>query len=409
MSQSTFVTPTYQKYSYCPYLSHLLIMTTLLPVSFFILKYIGLWQPVQWTGWRAHLYTLFSIFSVIILYTDTGSQVVDALETSVTVSDYADHSFILLTMIGICIKMGSILKNRKQIIDLVTALQSGSFQTRNSAEDEVLREFEYIMKWRTILFGIFVQMGTTNLIVRSLIYMAPYRITITKLYLPWDTKTAIGYWTAWLFQAISRWFGGPVNVACDSLVSGVMYRASAQFKILQIRLRDLTKPVASHETKDDDVKQWETKKMMELVEEHLEIIQIISKLNDIFGFVIFMQYCVSSTVLCVTVFVFAQVTKFDGYAAMMITYTGCLYFQVYLLCSAGSEMAYQSSKFASHVYASDWDRLQISTQKSLLLMMMRSHKPLKFTSFNIIELSIDSFSQIVKFSYSAYNVLAHGQ
>lgn len=74
------------------------------------------------------------------------------------------------------------------------------------------------------------------------------------------------------------------------------------------------------------------------------IYRIISKLNDIFGFVIFMQYCISSTVLCVTVFVFAQVRQFDGYAAMMVTYTGCLYFQVYLLCSAGSEMTYQVIK-----------------------------------------------------------------
>lgn len=117
-------------------------------------------------------------------------------------------------------------------------------------------------------------MGTLNLIIRSLIYLAPHRITITKLYLPWDTKTFIGYWTAWIFQAISRWFGGPVNVACDSLVSGIMYRASAQFKILQVRLRDLTKPGALHETKDDDVSHWEARKMTNLVKEHLEIIQL---------------------------------------------------------------------------------------------------------------------------------------
>lgn len=122
-------------------------MTTLLPISFFILKYIGLWQPVHWNSrWKIYFYKIFTIFSVIILYVDTGSQIVDAFEVCKTIADYADHSFILLTMIGICIKMASIIKNRKDIVDLINKLQSGSFQSRNSLEDQVLNDFENLMK-----------------------------------------------------------------------------------------------------------------------------------------------------------------------------------------------------------------------------------------------------------------------
>ncbi|XP_034939950.1 uncharacterized protein [Chelonus insularis] len=348
----------------------------------------------------------FTCGNIIYLSIDSFSSVVDAIESSHSISDYADHSFIALTMIGICIKMGSIVKNRKEIAELMELLCGGSFKTRNKEEEEVLKSCETIMKWRTISFGIFVQMGTTNLIISSLFYLAPHRITITRLYLPWDTKTLEGYWIAWVLQAISRWFGGPVNVACDSLVSGVMYRASAQFQILAIRLKDLVKPRKSKNEGNEDVRKHESKIIARLVKEHLEIIQIISKLNDIFGFVIFMQYCVSSTVLCVTIFVFAEVKQFDSHCAMMITYTGCLYFQIYLLCSAGSEMSIQSINFAEYIYTCDWDELKIGTKKSLMLMMMRSHRPLKFTSWHMIELSIESFSQIVKFSYSAYNVLS---
>ncbi|XP_044579264.1 odorant receptor 46a-like [Cotesia glomerata] len=392
---------------------------TLLPVSFFILKCIGLWQPVHWKGFKTLLYSLFTGFSFVILFTDTGCQIVDCFVTCKTVADYADHSFILLTMIGICIKMGSIIKNRNRIVELIERLQTGAFQDKNPDEERILKEFDSIMKWRTILFGIFVQMGTVNLIISSALYLAPHRITITKLYLPWDTKTLEGYWTAWVLQAISRFFGGPVNVACDSLVSGVMYRASAQFKILASRLRGfLHEPQYSEKNNNNNknvkydyhrVEKHEAEKMAELVKEHLEIIQIITMLNDIFGFVIFMQYCVSSTVLCVTVFVFAQVRQFDTHCAMMITYTGCLYFQIYLLCSAGTQMTSQSQNFVSYIYTFDWNELTVKTKKSLLIMMIRCYRPLKFRTWSMIELSIESFSQIVKFSYSAYNVLAQSQ
>nr|WGO81741.1 olfactory receptor 61 [Microplitis mediator] len=387
-------------------------MKPLLPESFFILKCIGLWQPVHWKGFKTWIYKLFTVFSIVILFTDTGSQIVDCFVTCKTVSDYADHSFILLTMIGICIKMASLVKNRHRIFELMERLKTGAFQTNNLEEENILVKFDNIMKWRTVLFCIFVQMGTVNLIISSVIYLAPQHVTITKLYLPWDTKTVAGYWTAWVLQAISRLFGGPVNVACDSLVSGVMYRASAQFKILAARLRGFLLEPANFENSKYDyhrVEKHEAKKMAELVKEHLEIIQIITKLNDIFGFVIFMQYCVSSTVLCVTVFVFAQVRQFDIHCAMMITYTGCLYFQIYLLCSAGTEMTSESLNFVSYIYTFDWNELKLSTKKSLLIMMLRCHRPLKFRSSQMIELSIESFSQIVKFSYSAYSVLAQSQ
>ncbi|KAK0074998.1 hypothetical protein PV325_007512 [Microctonus aethiopoides] len=76
----------------------------------------------------------------------TSSQIVDAFEVCKTIADYADHSFILLTMIGICIKMASIIKNREDIVDLIKKLQSGSFQSRNSVEDQVLSDFENLMK-----------------------------------------------------------------------------------------------------------------------------------------------------------------------------------------------------------------------------------------------------------------------
>ncbi|KAK0079826.1 hypothetical protein PV325_000764 [Microctonus aethiopoides] len=196
---------------------------------------------------------------------------IDIIDICKDISDCADNSFILLTMVGILFKMLNTLKNRKRIVDLVNRLQSNSFKPRNSTENKVINDFEYVMKWKTITFAVVLQLGTVNLIVQSLIYLAPHRMTITKLYLPWDAKTFIGYWTAWILQVFGRWLDGPIIVACDSLVSGILYRIAAQFKILQIRLHSL----ANLEGNYQDEEHWETKKMVELVKEHLELIQLI--------------------------------------------------------------------------------------------------------------------------------------
>nr|QNL14982.1 olfactory receptor 38 [Aulacocentrum confusum] len=388
-------------------------MTKFLSGIFLLLSHVGLWQPCHWAAsWKAFIYKIFTVWNFIFFFIDMGSQIFDYFQLCENLSDYADNSFILLTMVGISIKMIYMIYNRRNIIELLKIIQSGSFIPRNQEEDKLRHEFENRMKWRTISFAIFMQMGTINLIISSIINLVPNRMTITKLYLPWNTKTSfMGFWMAFILQCISRWFDGLIIVACDGLVAGTMCRAAVQFEILQFRLKDLTSCTLVKQDKTDkgDVERLETETIAKLVREHLEIIRMVSKLNSIFGFVVFSQYWVSSIVLCVTVFVFSQVQVFDTRSAMLVTYIGCMYFQVYLLCSAGNEMTSQSSNLATYIYMCEWEDLTINTKKSLLLIMIRTCKPLKFTSWQLIELSIASFSQIVRFSYSAYNVLAQSQ
>lgn len=122
-------------------------MTTLLPVTFFILECVALWQPVHWTSkWKTYLYTIFTISTIIIFSVDFGSQMFDIIDICKDISDCADNSFILLTMVGIFFKMLNTLKNRKRIVDLVNCLQSNSFKSRNLTENKVLNDFEYAMK-----------------------------------------------------------------------------------------------------------------------------------------------------------------------------------------------------------------------------------------------------------------------
>lgn len=122
-------------------------MTEFLPVSFFILQYAGLWRPVHWSkGWKKRLYPLFTIFVFTLMLTDTGSQIVDIFEKAKTLSEFADGSFILLSMVGILAKMVTIVNNRKHITVLVEVLNSGSFKTRNPDEDKIRQRFEHAMK-----------------------------------------------------------------------------------------------------------------------------------------------------------------------------------------------------------------------------------------------------------------------
>lgn len=122
-------------------------MTKLLYFNFTILQYSGLWQPVNWpTGWKTRLYPFYMFFLAFTFSYDTISNIINLFMTAKTVSDYANHSFILLSSLGVSVKMASNIGNRKRIAELVKILTSGSFHTRNPNEDKVRQQFESAMK-----------------------------------------------------------------------------------------------------------------------------------------------------------------------------------------------------------------------------------------------------------------------
>ncbi|XP_011705227.1 PREDICTED: odorant receptor Or2-like, partial [Wasmannia auropunctata] len=102
-------------------------------------------------------------------------------------------------------------------------------------------------------------------------------------------------------------------------------------------------------------------------------------INDVFSQVIFVQFFVS-----ILVFMFVQ---------------------IFIYCWAGNEVMLKSTGLGEAIYHMDWILMTISEQKDLLMIMKRSTRPIKFTSSFLVTLSLESYGNILKASYSAFNVL----
>ncbi|KAL0112585.1 hypothetical protein PUN28_012115 [Cardiocondyla obscurior] len=53
----------------------------------------------------------------------------------------------------------------------------------------------------------------------------------------------------------------------------------------------------------------------------------------------------------------------------------------------------------------DWPSLSVTEKKELMMIMARTNIPIKFTSSFLITMSLQSYSSILKTSYSAFNLL----
>nr|AXM05270.1 odorant receptor [Campoletis chlorideae] len=152
---------------------------------------------------------------------------------------------------------------------------------------------------------------------------------------------------------------------------------------------------------------------IELHEQHVENhyfkvhlnFRFADSLNDIFSNVVFLQFALSSLILCVSAYETSAMKLFSPEFAALMLYLCCMLVQIFIYCFYGGELTLQSVDICDAVYRMDQSSLSIKTKKSLVMIMMRALRPITFSCGNVITVSLDSFNRLIKLSYSVYNVL----
>ncbi|XP_011304112.1 putative odorant receptor 85d [Fopius arisanus] len=236
----------------------------------------------------------------------------------------------------------------------------------------------------------------------SLCTEAPRGILPYQAWYPYNTSTLVGFWSAYLHQIIAHAYGAFTNAACDTLMYGFIMQICPQFGILQHRFQCLPKSFAGI---TENVHQCEKNQLRNCVKHHLQILHYAEECNRVFDFLICLQFFVSSTVLCVSVYRLAQINLTSPDFAIIVMYLLCMLSQIFILCISGSYVTSESHNMVDGIYSMDWTSLNPQTQKSLVFIIIKCLRPIKFKSGNILLLSISSFNKLIRLSYSAFNVL----
>nr|QNL15012.1 olfactory receptor 68 [Aulacocentrum confusum] len=299
-------------------------------------------------------------------------------------------------MMGVCSKIMNILINHNDIIDLIRTLQSSPCCAEDHDELFIQSTFDRAIKTRTMAYACLTESAVVIVVTVSLFCDVPQRVLPYKAWLPFSPTTNFRYWISYTHQILAHVFGALVNVAFDMLIPSLILQICCQFRLFEHRMLDMSKQTSSR---------LEKKKLVNCVRHHNKIFQLTEVTNNIFHWVIFLQFSISTIVICVTVYGLSKTPVSDPEFSAMILYLACMLTQIFVLCYSGTEITLQSDHASEAVYQIHWTVINTKTQKNLIMIMMRSVKPIKFTAGWFIDISINSFNQLVKLSYSAYNVL----
>ncbi|XP_019698822.2 odorant receptor 46a isoform X3 [Harpegnathos saltator] len=353
----------------------------LLSLNFFIYTMGGIWRPVEWTsGYAKVLYSVFSFCTIVPIYFLMLTQFMDLVLVVDNVDDFITNSLMFMTIVAVCCKATTALLRRDVIIDLMQTLSREPCKPQDADEAAIQMKFdEFIRAW-----------------------------------LPYDSTLSLAFWITSIQQMTSLIFATIINVGTETLVFGLFLQTCAQLEILERRLHKLVIDRTAGKAAGGQRK-WSSvapplreKGMISgYIHHHLRIYELVMyarTVNGVFNQILFVQFFGSILTLCTSVYYLSSHIM-EITAATMVIYTAGMFVQIYVYCWSGNEVILKSTNVGDAIYHTDWPLLTISEKKDLLMIMRRSAIPIKFTSSFLITLSLQSYSNILKTSYSAFNVL----
>ncbi|KAF3054557.1 Odorant receptor 020 [Nylanderia fulva] len=355
-----------------------------------ILMVVGCWPPNSWTSslCKRTVYNAYTIFISLLLFTFVLSQLMDIILNVDNTDDFADTFYVMLALVISCCKMIGLLINRKNIEMLTNILIRKPFIPLEADEIEIRHRFDKTIQTNSLCYTILVE--TTCICIALTSVFTNFRKG-TLTYREWTPyNSSVIFRIMYTRQLISTLFGSMVNVACDTLICGLLLHVCCQLEILECRLRKFT---------------LGRNNLRECLRQHDGIFKFAFMVNEKFKIIIGIQFIVSTLVVCSNLYQLAKMTMTSVQAFPLILYTCSMLAQILIYCWYGNEVKLKSVELVSNVFKTEWLELDQSGKKSLLIIMNRSLIPIEFSSAYILTLNLDSFVNLLKTSYSAYNIL----
>lgn len=118
----------------------------ILKESFFALTCVGLWRPVDWRGIKGVLYNIYTLLVILSSVSFILSESVELIFFNEGIFDFFNNSSMLITVIGMCGKITTVIKNRGTIIEMMKNFQGKTFSPRDQQEEIIHKNFNRIIR-----------------------------------------------------------------------------------------------------------------------------------------------------------------------------------------------------------------------------------------------------------------------
>nr|ARO76420.1 odorant receptor 14 [Conogethes punctiferalis] len=235
--------------------------------------------------------------------------------------------------------------------------------------------------------------------------------------LPFDHSSPKNYVLAYFFAITTFAYMSHFVMGNDLLMQAHLLHLVCQFTVLSDCFENIVED-CTKEFKDADInslirnevfQRVYKNRLRDMVNQHRSILSHVMELRDALSGPMLGQLAASGILICFLGYQTAttgvgNVTKF----LMSLLFLGYNLFEFYIICRWCEEITVQSEKVGEAAYCSNWEcglTVIPGVKSCLLLVIARATKPVVMTAGGMYNLSLMSYSSLVKASYSALTVL----
>ncbi|XP_043264934.1 odorant receptor 94a-like [Colletes gigas] len=318
------------------------------------------------------------------------TQIFDIIYNVDSQESLSDNFYLTLGIFGSCCKMCTLLISRENYAILINTLHKEPFVPVNTDEIKIRTRFDKLAKWNAIAYMTVFESCLGWMIATSIVPDFRSRQLTYRIWLPYNYSSSFVFAITYGYQAVGMTIGTLVNIACDSLFSGLLIHTYCQFEILRHRLKHIVK------NQNDSAKQCAYL--------HNHIYKFATMVNNEFKTMVLIQFLVSITMFCFDLYLLTQIEVGSKFMEMML-FAMCTLMQILYYCWYGNEIKLKSLEVPNMVIESNWTSLDNDAKKILLMIMKRATKPIEFSSAHLVSMNLETFKTILKTSYSAMSVL----
>ncbi|CAL1679058.1 unnamed protein product [Lasius platythorax] len=376
----------------------------LLSLNFLLYTLSGVWRPIKWTSKCSKcLYSVFTFSTIYLLNFSVLIQLMDIVLVVDNIDEFATISLMFLTALATFCKAATAVIRRSEIINLVKILQEKPCKPSSEEEINIQMKYDNLIRTCSISYTLLAAFSATGATIGEILATLQGELPYPG-WVPYDIYSSLVlFWFTSLQEMLALAFGTIVNIATETLVLGFCLQICSQLEILKHRLRTATESNEKEKSPSNNVS-YKKSRFSEHIRYHLCIIRFAEMVNEVFNQVVFVQFFASILILCSSVYYLSSHITVEDFVKLVI-YTFCMFVQIYVYCWAGNEVILKSTGLSEAVYEINWTLVTVSEQKDLLMIMKRSTRPIKFTSSFLVTLSLESYVNILRTSYSAFNVL----
>ncbi|XP_018364797.1 PREDICTED: odorant receptor 4-like [Trachymyrmex cornetzi] len=225
---------------------------------------------------------------------------------------------------------------------------------------------------------------------------------INKLELSFNVNTQLMYRVVLIIEYIHMILTNCVSGVINIIFLAMIIHVGGQMDVLQRWLAEFIPKGIENEQKSVVIM------INKIILRHQKIIQISENIENLFTYIVLFIFASNTIMMCSLGFLIVTALGTDDVMEQMIK---CLLFfvstnlEAFIFCYAGEYLNSKSKEIGFATYNCAWYNLKSKDSRILLFIILRSQKQLTLTAGKIMDLTLETFTSIMKASGSYLSVL----